>query len=295
MPFFQNPFTNDFQANLYLHDKINSISYMCKANAGRGPNSVYAWNNEPYNLSGNDAAGNATKDLYIYFATNDLNFSNWSLLIVDISSGAVSTSAVKVSEIVTALNADARFSSLFTASPRSHYNEITKANQTTVEIKSNWSVERIKFYVVNGRAEEKLKFNARAGVAELPAFFSRHSFVNRNTYADSQGSLIQLDTANLVDAAVITSATDYKGKSLGYTTSAQADWQLLKGKSITFMFKKQTVNSNSQITEIIEYPAGAVVGDLAKKTTQTYTGTQTYPDKSVEYPYILQSGDLVTP
>lgn len=74
-----------------------------------------------------------------------------------------------------------------------------------------------------------------------------------------------------------------------------ADYQLLRGRSGLFTFKKQTVDGSSRITEIIEYPAGALVGDFAKKTTYTYTAAQTSPDKIIETPYCLGSSDLVIP
>ena len=34
---------------------------------------------------------------------------------------------------------------------------------------------------------------------------------------------------------------------------------------------------------------------MAKKTIYSYTAAQTAPDKKVEIPYTLESGDLVTP
>jgi hypothetical protein len=76
----------------------------------------------------------------------------------------------------------------------------------------------------------------------------------------------------------------------------QYDWQLLKGRgSGLFMFQKMTVDASNRITQIIEYPAGAVPGDFAKKIQYTYSGTNTSPSQITEIPYVLQSVDLVTP
>ena len=76
----------------------------------------------------------------------------------------------------------------------------------------------------------------------------------------------------------------------------QDDWELLRGRAAgIYTFKKQTIDGSGRITEIIEYPAGAVVGDLARKTAMSYTGANIEPDQITQIPYVLQSGDLVTP
>jgi hypothetical protein len=49
------------------------------------------------------------------------------------------------------------------------------------------------------------------------------------------------------------------------------------------------------LTQIIEYPAGAVAGDFARKINYTYSGGNTNPSKVTEVPYVLSNGDLVTP
>ena len=157
----------------------------------------------------------------------------------------------------------------------------------------------MRFYVVNGGAEEVLKFNGRAGVAELPTWFDRHTIANRIAFTDSMGVLIKLDpSGSNVDAAVIDNAVDKHGNDLGYSSgTVQADWQLLRGSSDNFMFTKNTLDGNTppRITQTIVYPAGAKVGDMAKKTTYAYTATNLNPDKITQVPYVLTSGDLVTP
>ena len=149
----------------------------------------------------------------------------------------------------------------------------------------------------NGRAESVLLFNKLAGVSEMPTFFERHSIANRFNYADSQNALIVLDdSGSNVDADVIDNAVDNKGVSLGFDhSSARADWQLIKGKSGIFNFQKITVDGSNRITQIIEYSAGSVEGDLARKINYTYSGANTNPSQITEIPYTLSSGDLVTP
>lgn len=73
------------------------------------------------------------------------------------------------------------------------------------------------------------------------------------------------------------------------------DWEHLKGRSGYFMFRKETIDGSDRVTELIEYQAGAKVGDLARKIIFTYTGANKNFDKKFEMPHILASGDLVTP
>ncbi len=125
---------------------------------------------------------------------------------------------------------------------------------------------------------------------QLPSYMDRHSIANRFNFPDSSGQLVLLvPGSNAIDSAYITAA--------GFNPSVPlADWELLSGRaSGIFMFYKQTVDASSRITEIIEYGAGAVVGTFAKKTKYTYTGAKTAPDTIAEIPYVLTSGDLITP
>jgi hypothetical protein len=154
-----------------------------------------------------------------------------------------------------------------------------------VVVKSRFQRENFKAYINNTSAETVLKFNRYAGVAELPDYFARHTIANRLTYTDSLGCLVQLSQPT--DNTIITDA--------GLSTSPKADYELLHGRSGLFMFNKQTVDSSSRVTQKIEYPAGAVAGDMAKKTTYSYTGAKTEPDTIAEIPYVLQSSDLITP
>lgn len=284
MSFFQNPFTQDFIAPWLLSDRQYNPDFKCPRNAGRGDEMVVSFGEAPFNLSGNDGDGDSKAVLTISFALNDTK--NWADLAVTIT--GASLSAITLQEVVTSLQANAVFGDYFTARVRT---------DNKVEIKQNKPVTSMRFFIKNGRAETVLKFNKLAGVSEMPTFFERHTIDNRFTYADSQNALILLDdSGSTVDADVIDNAVDNKGVSLGFDHSTvQADWQLIKGKSGIFNFQKITVDGSNRITQIIEYSAGSVAGDLARKVNYTYSGANTNPSQITEIPYTLASGDLVTP
>lgn len=284
MPFFQNPFTADFEGNLVLGDRQYVQKFVIKGHTGRGDENVTSWTAGPYDFSGNDAAGNATSTLRIVYALH--NTKNWGTMSVTVTTGAASSAAVTEAEVVSSLNADTLFAERFVAT----------VSNGSVMIRQRKPKTEFKFYIENGRAEEKLGFNKRAGVAELPSYFARHTIANRFTYTDSQGHLVQLSAANAVDAAIINNAVDYKGVSLGYSSSTvHDDWQLLAGKSGLFQFTKgPSANAVSTTETVITYHAGAVAGDLGTKTvTQKDAGGLVV--KQFVLPYTLTSGDLVTP
>lgn len=293
MPYFQNPFDTEFIGSLLVAERHLGISFTCRSNSGRGTEKVVSWGKQPsYDLSGTDADGNDTKNLSINIAKFDSlnNYKLWSTVTVDISAGAASVSAVTPDEIVAALNEDSNFQAFLVA-------QIYITNGLrNIAISLAKPNSGFKFYVINGAAETLLLFNKFAGVSELPTFFSRHTVEKRFDFDDGLNLLIELDTASDVNKAIIDAAVDVKGKSLGFDSSTvRADYELIGGRSSAFTFKKQTVDSSSRVTQIIEYPAGAVVGSLARKTSFTYTGAKTSPDQITEEPYVLQSGDLVTP
>jgi hypothetical protein len=286
MPFFQNVFTNDFIGTWVLADRQHSPDFNCGRNYGRGDEVVIVHAKESYNLSGNDADGVAKALLTLSFAMNDPN--TWVDLAITIS--AASLAAVKASEIKTSLDANATFADFFATTL-----EVFEDDKTPrLMIRQRKPVTQFRFYIKNTGAETILKFNKFAGVAELPSYFARHTIANKATYPDGIGHLIQLGTTG-VDANVITNAVDNKGISRNYTASAQADYLLLRGKSGLFMHYKYTIDGSNRITQIIEYPAGALAGDLAKKTTMSYTAANTNPTLKAEVPYALQSADLITP
>ncbi len=289
MSFFQNPLPWDFHGIWVLGDRQLCPEFRCPSNKGRADEHVTAWNAPNYDLSGNDADGDSTDTLVIKYAKNDLK--SWFSLSINIATGAVSSSAVTAAEIVANLNANEIFATHFVASITVTEN----ASERRINIKQKAAIGSFRFFIVNGRAEEKLNFNKKAGVAELPGFFGRHTIGNYPTYTDGQSMLILLDTANTVDENIIDNAVDHNGVSLGFSSATvKADYELLRGRSGIFTFQKMTVDGSDRITQIIEYHAGARAGDLARKIAYTYSGANTKPAQITEIPYTLQSGDLIT-
>jgi hypothetical protein len=183
------------------------------------------------------------------------------------------------------LNAKSVFSALFVASLYPSSKSPNSPNKVLIKTKRDKGSWRA--YISNGSAESIMKFNKNAVVAELPSYFEKYGLSNRFTYPDlGPDRLLILDPANPVDAAVITDA------GLNPLTP-KADWQLLAGSSDAYWFYKKTYVAG-KVTEEIKYPAGAGVGFAAKKTFFGYDGGGNLI-KVCETPYVLQSGDLVTP
>ena len=286
MSFFQNPFMSEFRGNWVLGDRHHMPTFIVSGNKGRGEEVVSVWNQSPpYDLSGNDSDGNSADTLVLRYALRGEH--NWATLSIDITSGAASDAAVTPQEIAAALNANTTFAGFFQAvAVPDRFGNTSGPALYRVSIKQKRPITEFRFYVVNGRAEEVLRFNARAGVAELPTYFARHTVDNAiaRAFEDSQGAIIGLDTTNNVDSAVINNAVDAYGRSLNLDSTAEReDWELLEGRSGLFEF---TVGLDATTT--ITYPAGAKVGDLAKKTISD--GTSTW-----NLPYVIQSGDLAPP
>jgi hypothetical protein len=290
MPFYLNPFSSDFTGAWVLSDRKYSIDFRVPRNAGRGDDYVVSYGGAgPFNLSGNDSDGNSRAVLTIVFALNDPK--NWTEHAITIS--ASNLAATTPTEVISSLNNNSLFSDFFTASLKDDQGN----GVFRVTIRQKKPIQQFRFYIKPGRAETVLNFNKFAGVSEIPSFFARHTIANRFTYVDSQNMLIELAPGSSnVDAAVIDNAVDSHGVNRGYNSgTVQADWQLLRGRAGLFNFQKITVDGSDRITEIIEYPAGAVAGDMARKIAYAYTGSNTKPNKITEIPYTLQTADLVTP
>jgi hypothetical protein len=291
MSFFQNPFTDEYRFPLLLGDRHYSPTFVMKPNAGREKEAVVAWTAGPYNMSGNDTDGNSCAVLKICFRLHSIK--NWATMSVTTTTGAASTSAVTEAEVAASLNADTLFRERFVA----HVSGYGDNAGVRLQIRQRKPITEFEFYIVSGQAEEKMNFNKRAGVAELPTFFARHTIANRFTYPDSQGRIIQLNPGSAnVDAAIINGAVDAYGKTLGYSSSTvKKDWELLAGSSGIFQFKKGPSANVVTTTEVvIEYSAGAVAGDLARKIT-TKKDASAVVVTYFEEPYTLTSGDLITP
>lgn len=280
MPFFQNVFENDFIGHLLLDDRQYVLDFKVPANINR-PVYMFAWADPPYNTVGK--------------TTLTINYSidagrAFYALACTLTSGTAQTS----DQIATDLNANTNFAALFEAKVSPDRNSIRRLLiQAKLERQNR---EAFKAYITNSSAETVLRFNSKAGVAELPSYFSRHTIANfrdygpygSNAYPDSQGCLIQLTQPT--DNWYITNA--------GLSTTAQKDWQLLRGRSQSFKFKIISTDSGNshRIDSIIEFPAGAKAGDLARKTEYIYNGgnSTSQPNYTFEVPYVLTSGDLTT-
>lgn len=273
MPFFQNLFDQEFQGYLILADRKLAPTFKVSANQNLQSKQV-AWNKGPYDLSAPDK-----KYLRFNFAW-DVNFKAWAQVDIDVSGADISSTLP--GEVVAALNNDPMFSSTLSAS-------VTKMDDGESVLISKKTSKNVKFYFSNYGAEELLGFNKKAGVAELPSYFERHTVANTNQFDDSAGILIRLDETDPIDQVVIQNASFDPG-------SMKADWELLRGRgSGLFTFKKLTVDGSDRITQIIEYPAGAVAGDFARKTNYVYTSTNKNPSSVTEVPYVLTDLDLLVP
>lgn len=277
MSFFQNVFDSQFRGEWVLGDRMYSLTFIVNPNRNRS-DIMLAWNVEPYDFS--------TDDILHFNFAYDQNFKNYATLNINV---AGATPAVTLaSEVVAALNANATFFEHFEA----RFENATKGGTVfggpfRVIIKSRKPKQAIRAYISNTDAEKKLKFNRFAPVAELPTYFSRHTIDNRFVFEDSQAHLIELDeTDAVVDQPIIVEA--------GFVAADMLDdWELLRGRAWqTFKFTKNTY-SGGLITVKIEYPAGAKVGDLAKKTFYEYTGVDLI--EVTETPHILIAADLIAP
>lgn len=271
MAFFQNLFDQEYQGYLVLADRKLIPTFKIAPNKNLQSKQI-AWNKGPYDLSSENM-------LEFNFAW-DTEFKQWAKVSIDVS-GAVASDTKPV-EVADALNANPMFSSMLVAS-------VSKIDNGDSVLISKKTAKNVKFYFGNTGAETVLGFNKQAGVAELPNYFERHTIENVNNFEDSVGLLVKLDESNPVDQAIIENA--------GFDPSAmKADWELIRGRGAgLFTFQKLTVDSSDRITQIIEYPAGSVAGDFARKINYTYTSTNTNPSTITEIPYVLTNSDLLTP
>lgn len=313
MSFYQNPFFQEYKGNLVLGDRQCNKTFTCPLHSQRGHAEVISvFANSVYDLTVSDPDTTLLKYLTINFAT-DPNLRYFSSFTVDTSAAAAAATQANVIDIVNGLNANTTFASYFTANllrtnksnnlPPTNLNAQANAlfgSDTYIKIISKLPPDRLKFYISNTGAETILRFNARAGVAELPTYFDRHTVANltNSDFPDCIGLLIALDPSLNVDAAVIDKAVDAKGVSKGFDhNTVQADYELLRGDSGLFMFQKITHDSAGNIAQIIEYPAGAKVGDFARKINYWRNGGAlgSNPYQITEEPYTLQTADMLTP
>jgi hypothetical protein len=295
--FFQNVFNKDFHGTIYgIGLEESPQNWTMGANQGRSTNSVVHWAGPgvatgTYNLSGKTT-------LTVNFARPSAPDAFFAIA-VDVTATASAAGSVSIHEIVTDLNADAAFSTLMTASVIDGSNEVKDATHgfaggggvaKQIDITGKVPGE---FYVLNSSAEEVLKFNKKAPIKELITFFKRMSWDVDGTAVEAAATgprpLIWLDISDANAQVPLTTA------GIVSPWTRQADYQLLKGNVPQYQFVKNTydVATGTDHTVQIAYNAGAVVGDPAYKTTMVYVNNKM--TESTTVPYVLESGDLVTP
>jgi hypothetical protein len=103
--------------------------------------------------------------------------------------------------------------------------------------------------------------------------------------------------ATPVSVNVIANATDKSGNPLGYTLAAvQRDYQLLAGRCGLFKFTNVLTNDGTRPLRVVEYPAGATAGYLAKLITYTWIAVApgVWTATTTEQPYVLTAADMYT-
>jgi hypothetical protein len=182
MAYFLNPFAEEYRGNLNVADRGHALTFVIRPNNGRSVDIVFSHANPAplytFDLSGSDANGGDKSVLTLSICVDGRRYNDLS---VDIA--GTTASATTVSEIVTLLNADVMFSSYFTAAPEF----LQKYDQFPLRISIKCKKQLTKFYVKNKGAESVLKFNAKAGISEIPTYFERHTIGNE-TYPEGETS-----------------------------------------------------------------------------------------------------------
>lgn len=166
MSFFQNLF-HDFNGFYLSGDSSGyKLTFKIPGNANYCDPFIN-WVTGPFDLS---ASGVLTFN-YAF----DPDFAAWQSFTVDVT--GASASATTAQEVADALNGDSAFAAWFTAS-------VLKGVQ--VSIKQKRPLIAFRSYISNSGAELVLKFNQKAGIAELPAYFAK------DTIGNPHGQLLQL-------------------------------------------------------------------------------------------------------
>lgn len=281
MPFYQNVFDVEFKGTLILGEN-HALTFTALPTRNTSK-LLQSTNYGPFNLSTNNILRlNYTQD----------NGKTWYHLDLNLGSSVKTTTV----DIIETLNNNPIFNENFIAKANidnkngNVYLVIEAGKLAVLNRKGGF-----KMYVSNTGAEKHLKINKNAYVVELPSYFSRHTINagalqsdGKPLFPDSLSTLILLDPNNSDDAEVITDA------GLNPSTPKE-DYELIRGRSRRLLFTKNTVDGSGRITETIQYNAGAQVGDFAKKTIYTFSGSNTLASNIFELPHVLTSGDLITP
>ena len=264
---FRSSWPIDQQANFIINANLNNIAEMISGNP------------EPYDFS--------IVNTFVINIAYDPNRMGYTPITVNVA--GATPAQTTASEVVALLNANPLFNDNFTATIVNYLRGGTASGPPfKVLIRCKKPRQAVRIYVTNAGAEQKLNFNYRALVKEMPSYFERFTIAERFNYPTGPSLLVELDPLNPVDAAVITAA--------GYNPlTPLEDWQLLADRSNTHLFAKITQDGSNRVTEIIEYFCGAIAGDMGRKIQYTYTGLSTTADQITTIPYTLQSGDLLIP
>jgi hypothetical protein len=202
MTFFQNLFA-EYEGSWGAGDEqgysLNALRSSFKISGNQNsPEKYIAWNEGPYDLS---VDGNLT----IYFSLSR-DYNTYYSFTVDVAGATASaTTAFEVQDL---LNADSSFSEWFTA--------IVISNRPNSEIKRvaivpKKAVTELHFYIPNTGAENVLRFNKKAGVADVPSPLEKDTIENR-FLTGSLGQLIRLShtiESNTAAAETEITSTDH--------------------------------------------------------------------------------------
>jgi len=273
MSFFQNVFDFEFRPSLLGADRQYQMGWKLPANTNRS-DYMLSGNAGPFNLSN----GNILTINYAY----DVNFINYSALEIAIS--GITPSATTAQEVISALNSDATFASMFVAIL--YPSSIIPQSPNKILIKASNNRGIFRAYISNKGAEKVIQFNKKAPIRELPSYFSRYTIEKRFQYSTlGPDRILELDSNCPYEASLISAA----GLD---PANPKADWELLQGQNEAYWTYNRTYADSLLVSEI-KYQSGARPGDLAKKIFYTYSGNDLIGQQDV--PYVLQEADILTP
>lgn len=279
MPYYMNVFTEEFRTELLM---LPGLTYSLLPSPNK-PDLLAATKGEPYDLS--------VANLFAMRFSFDGGRS-WARIFVELTAASGRTAH----EIAAELNEDAAFSGVFEAFAAPNGQNL--GSHLRIK-KSGKSFMKFKSYVLNtadpsrpwASAESVLQFNGRASVGVLPTVFDKYTVEEK--IADPDGKpeprFIKIDPA--LEGYVLT----VRGLELGYPS----DYELLRGESEKFTFRKTTTESDvsDRILEEIEYAAGATVGALGRRTIYVYDNgnDSSNPNAYFQIPWVLRAEDIIYP
>ena len=187
------------------------------------------------------------------------NAANWTL--------SSPTNARTLSDIIFTLRQNATFNTWFKADLEV-WSKGDTFGRTKLIIKQKHPTTRLKFFVVNTGAATVFNFNAKAGVAEMPSYFQRHTVGNFNPsgdgvttvpyrfyYPDAQNELVLLNAGQ-------TQITSCSASGTTDTVTTTTPHNLVVGTTIQI--------SGSSVAG---YNGNWTVATVPSTTTFTYTNT----------------------